>query len=149
MIWGLSSAHFDFGKSIRKSKTMVQLQVAVHAIAKSRLQIKPKPINGSSKKSILIFSVAGAFGAVCRFYRSRKGPLCHFLNPRLNVKPRVVHLNCTLMACGVRNTAPKEKYLKLLEFRHFERHIVFSQSERKEKKKAISNGVNVQVVVRV
>lgn len=38
-IWGLSSAHFDFGKSIRKSKTMVQLQVAVHAIAKSRLQI--------------------------------------------------------------------------------------------------------------
>lgn len=23
-IWGLSSAHFDFGKSIRKSKTMVQ-----------------------------------------------------------------------------------------------------------------------------
>ena len=41
------------------------------------------------------------------------------------------------------------KYLKFLEFRHFERHIVFSQSERKEKKKAISNGVNVQVVVRV
>lgn len=52
-------------------------------------------------------------------------------------------------ACGVRNTAPKEKYLKLLEFRHFERHILFSQSDRKEKKKAISNGVNVQVVVKV
>lgn len=31
-IWGLSSAHFDFGKSIRKSKTMVQLQVAMSAI---------------------------------------------------------------------------------------------------------------------
>ena len=42
-----------------------------------------------------------------------------------------------------------EKFLKLLEFRHFERHILFSQSDRKEKKKAISNGVNVQVVVRV
>ena len=26
--------------------------------------------------------------------------MCHFLNPRLNGKPRVVHLNCTLMACG-------------------------------------------------
>ena len=49
----------------------------------------------------------------------------------------------------MRNTTPKEKYLKLLEFRHFERHILFSQSDRKEKKKAISNGVNVQVVVRV
>ena len=35
----------------------------------------------------------------------------------------------------MRNTAPKEKYLKLLEFRHFERHILFSQSDRKEKKK--------------
>lgn len=52
-------------------------------------------------------------------------------------------------ACGVRDITPKERYLKILEFRHFERHIVFSQSERKEKKKAISNGVNVQVVVRV
>lgn len=51
--------------------------------------------------------------------------------------------------CGVRDITPKERYLKILEFRHFERHIVFSQSERKEKKKAISNGVNVQVVVRV
>ena len=57
--------------------------------------------------------------------------------------------NITDDACGVRNIAPKEKYLKLLEFRHFERHILFSQSDRKEKKKAISNGVNVQVVVRV
>lgn len=51
--------------------------------------------------------------------------------------------------CRVRDIAPKEKYLKLLEFRHFERHVLFSQSDRKEKKKAISNGVNVQVVVKV
>ena len=55
----------------------------------------------------------------------------------------------TTDACGVRDIAPKEKYLKLLEFRHFERHVLFSQSDRKEKKKAISNGVNVQVVVKV
>ena len=52
-------------------------------------------------------------------------------------------------ACGDCDNAPKEKYLKLLEFRHFERHILFSQSERKDKKKAISSGVNVQVVVGV
>lgn len=60
--------------------------------------------------------------------------------------------NCSLLqsdTCGDGDNAPKEKYLKLLEFRHFERHILFSQSERKDKKKAISNGVNVQVVVRV
>ncbi len=34
---------FAFEKSIRKIKTMVQLQVAMCAIAKSRSQIKPKP----------------------------------------------------------------------------------------------------------
>ena len=79
---------------------MVQLQVAMCAIAKSRLQIKPKPIKGSSKKSILIFSVAGAFGCSMPFLQVSKGTIASFLNPRLNVKPRVVHLNCALMACG-------------------------------------------------
>lgn len=50
-------------------------------------------------------------------------------------------------ACRVRNNATKERYVKLLEFRHFERHMMFSQSERKEKKKVISDGVNVSVVM--
>ncbi len=95
MIWELSSAHFDFGKSIRK-KTMVQLQVAMCAIEKSRLQIKPKPIKVSSMKSILIFSVAGASRCSMPFVQTRYGIIASFLNPRLNGKPRVVHLNCTL-----------------------------------------------------
>lgn len=47
----------------------------------------------------------------------------------------------------MRNTAPKEKYLKLLEFRHFERLFRFDQSDRKTYKKAISDGVNVSVVL--
>ena len=32
-----------------------------------------------------------------------------FLNPRLNGKPRVVHLNCALMACGDGSTAFPQK----------------------------------------
>ena len=60
-----------------------------------------------------------------------------------------VCFNKDAVPCRDGDNAPKEKYLKLLEFRHFERHILFSQSERKDKKKAISSGVNVQVVVRV
>lgn len=60
-----------------------------------------------------------------------------------------VCFNKDAMPCRDCDNAPKKKYLKLLEFRHFERHILFSQSERKDKKKAISSGVNVQVVVRV
>ena len=96
MIWELSSAHFDFGKSIRKSKTMVQLQVAIFAIVKSRFQIKPKPIKVSSMKSILIFSVAGESRCSMPFVQTRYGIIASFLNPRLNGKPRVVHLNCTL-----------------------------------------------------
>ena len=77
-IWGLSSAHFDFGKSIRKGKTMVQLQVAMYAIAKSRFQIKPKPIKGSSKKSIPIFSVAGASRCSMPFWWDIRRLLRHF-----------------------------------------------------------------------
>ncbi len=40
-----------------------------------------------------------------------------------------------------------ERYVKILDFRHFERHFMFSQGDRKEKKKAISDGVNVSVVL--
>lgn len=82
MIRGLSSAHFDFGKSIRKSKTMVQLQVAIFAIVKSRFQIKPKPIKGSSKKSILIFSVAGASGCSMPFLQDPKGIIVSFFESK-------------------------------------------------------------------
>lgn len=67
----------------------------------------------------------------------------------LDIVPADVNAIPDFTACRVRDIAPKEKYLKLLEFRHFERHVLFSQSDRKEKKKAISNGVNVQVVVKV
>lgn len=38
---------------------MVKLQLATNAIAKSRLQIKPKPIIGLSINIIFIFSMAG------------------------------------------------------------------------------------------
>lgn len=49
--------------------------------------------------------------------------------------------------CGDSNTTTSERYLKLLDFRHFERFYQFSQSDRKERKKAISDGVNVSVVL--
>ena len=45
------------------------------------------------------------------------------------------------------DTTTSEKYLKILDFRHFERFFQFSQSDRKGKKKAISDGVNVSVVL--
>ena len=39
------------------------------------------------------------------------------------------------------------KFVKLLDFRHFERFFRFDQSDRKTYKKAISDGVNVSVVL--
>lgn len=48
-----------------------------------------------------------------------------FLNPRLNGKPRVVHLNCALMACGDGSIAftglrkSGSKRLEIKGFRHF------------------------------
>lgn len=57
------------------------------------------------------------------------------------------HLYCRFKACGDRGTTTSERYVKILDFRHFERHFMFSQGDRKEKKKAISDGVNVSVVL--
>ena len=49
--------------------------------------------------------------------------------------------------CGDSGIAPKEKWLEILDFTYFSRKIIFSQSERKDKKKAILNGVSVSVVL--
>ena len=41
--------------------------------------------------------------------------------------------NCSFQqygACGMRDTAPTDRYVKLLDFTHFSRHMVFSKSER-------------------
>ena len=58
--------------------------------------------------------------------------------------------NCSFQQCGARrdnSCTTSERYVKILDFRHFERHFMFSQGDRKEKKKAISDGVNVSVVL--
>ena len=60
--WKFYSAHFILGESTRKQQTMVKLQLAANAIVKSRSQIKPKPVKGSSINTILIFSMADALG---------------------------------------------------------------------------------------
>lgn len=49
--------------------------------------------------------------------------------------------------CGECGCTTSERYLKILDFRHFERFYQFSQSDRKGKRKAISDGVNVSVVL--
>ena len=51
--------------------------------------------------------------------------------------------------CRVRGCTTSGRYVRILDFRHFERHMMFSQSDRKTYKKAISDGVNVSVVLDV
>ena len=57
------------------------------------------------------------------------------------------HQCCPLEPRGDSSCTTSERYVKILDFRHFERHFMFSQGDRKEKKKAISDGVNVSVVL--
>ena len=57
------------------------------------------------------------------------------------------HQPDALIPCGECDTTTSEKYLRILDFRHFERFFQFLQSDRKGKKKAISDGVNVSVVL--
>lgn len=40
-----------------------------------------------------------------------------------------------------------DRFVRILDFRHFERFFRFGQSDRKTYKKAISDGVNVSVVL--
>ena len=49
--------------------------------------------------------------------------------------------------CGDGSCTTSNRYVKILEFRHFERFFRFDQSDRKTYKKAISDGVNVSVVL--
>lgn len=53
----------------------------------------------------------------------------------------------TYSSRGDGESTTSEKYLRILDFRHFERFFQFSQSDRKGKKKAIYYGVNVSVVL--
>ena len=59
-----------------------------------------------------------------------------------NLVTSSTHDTCRDLSCTT-----SERYVKILDFRHFERHFMFSQGDRKEKKKAISDGVNVSVVL--
>ena len=46
-----------------------------------------------------------------------------------------------------RMSTTSEGFVELLSFRHFERFFTFSKSDRKTYKKAISDGVNVSLVL--
>ena len=46
------------------------------------------------------------------------------------------------------NKAPEEEYVKMLDFRHFSRHMHFFEGEENGPKKRIENGVNVSVVMK-
>lgn len=52
-----------------------------------------------------------------------------------------------LVPCGDCMSTTSEGFVKILDFRHFERFFRFDQSDRKTYKKAISDGVNVSVVL--
>jgi site-specific DNA recombinase len=51
--------------------------------------------------------------------------------------------------CGDDSCTTSDEFVRILDFRHFERHMMFSQSDRKTYKKAVSDGVNVSVVLDV
>ena len=54
---------------------------------------------------------------------------------------------CGIDTCGVNSCTTSDRFVRILDFRHFERFFRFDQSDRKTYKKAISDGVNVSVVL--
>lgn len=53
----------------------------------------------------------------------------------------------TDLSCGDNSCTTSDRFVRILDFRHFERFFRFDQSDRKTYKKAISDGVNVSVVL--
>lgn len=66
-----------------------------------------------------------------------------------SVEDNKLCLHSSSDTCRVRGCTTSGRYVRILDFRHFERHMMFSQSDRKTYKKAISDGVNVSVVLDV
>ncbi len=83
------------------------------------------------------------------FSRLRKGAFYIIFNPRLNEKPRDVHLYCTLMACGNYNRATSYRFVKILEFTHFCSFFNFGRTDVKRNKKQIVDRIHVVVGYRV
>ncbi|MCH4258871.1 MAG: hypothetical protein LKF87_07865 [Clostridium tyrobutyricum] len=50
-------------------------------------------------------------------------------------------------ACGDYSFATKERYVEILDFKHFLKHIVFIENSDKSRNKEIKNYINVSVVV--
>lgn len=61
--------------------------------------------------------------------------------------PILRHQSARIEPCGNNSCTTSDRYVKILDFRHFERFFRFDQSDRKTYKKAISDGVNVSVVL--
>ena len=70
-----------------------------------------------------------------------------FLNPRLNGKPRVVHLNCTLMACGDYSGTTQARYVEVLEFTHFVTMFEFVGDGHFRGNKRLIQKINCSVVL--
>ena len=58
-----------------------------------------------------------------------------------------MHLNYPIDTYRDNSCTTSDRFVKPLDFRHFERFFRFDQSDRKTYKKAISDGVNVSVVL--
>ena len=61
--------------------------------------------------------------------------------------PILRHQSGRIEPYRVRGCTTSGRYVRILDFRHFERFFRFDQSDRKTYKKAISDGVNVSVVL--
>lgn len=71
--------------------------------------------------------------------------LCSFYEDELTE----LYSSCGSDTYRVRGGTTSGGFVKILEFRHFERFFRFDQSDRKTYKKSISDGVNVSVVLNV
>ena len=90
--------------NFRNKQSMVQwrkgfMQLLYHRErAEHKSHASQSDLYRKNKSNLFLWQVQS--GASCLILQVRQGTIASFLNPRLNEKPRDVHLYCTLMACG-------------------------------------------------
>jgi len=91
--------------------------------------------------------MAGAKWCIMLYFAGPAGDCCTIFEPRLNEKPRDVHLYCTLMACGDCGGTTQKGYVEILEFTQFVEFFSFNKIGENHREKELVRKVTVVVAL--
>ena len=150
-IWRFSSAHF-YREVISQINNLWYniLEVIIKGWVVDHRERAESIVSWSGlhlKYNAIFFYAGAGESASCQFFAASSERSATFFTPRVQWKLWKVHLNYPIDTYRDNSCTTSDRFVRILDFRHFERFFRFDQSDRKTYKKAISDGVNVSVVL--